>query len=184
MKQTFNSILVLVLFVCSSVKAEEGPQFQGPQKEHEWLQQIVGEWDVESECSMMPGEPAMKWPGTETIRSIGGLWTITESNSKVMDTVAIGVMTLGYDPERKKYVGTWIDSVNNYMWRYEGTLDESGKKLTLDTEGPSMTEPGKKKMYKESIEIKDKDHKVFTSSIEVKDGEWYTFMTSKATRKK
>ena len=49
-----------------------------PQKEHQWLQQLVGKWTSETECSMGPDQPAMKTNGKETVRSLGGLWTIGE----------------------------------------------------------------------------------------------------------
>ena len=42
---------------------------------------------------------------------------------------------------------------------------------------------GKPAKYRETLEVKDKGHKVYTSSIE-KDGKWTTFLTIKYTRKK
>jgi hypothetical protein len=36
-----------------------------PQKEHQWLQRLVGEWTYESECSMEPGKPPEKFEGSE-----------------------------------------------------------------------------------------------------------------------
>ena len=47
-----------------------------PSSEHLWLQRLVGEWSVESECLTGPDQPPMKWTGTETGRSLGGLWTV------------------------------------------------------------------------------------------------------------
>ena len=38
-------------------KKQEIPMKTEPQKEHEWLQRLVGEWTYESECSMEPGKP-------------------------------------------------------------------------------------------------------------------------------
>jgi len=42
-----------------------------PQKEHQWLQQLVGEWTYEGEASMGPDKPPEKFQGTESVRSIG-----------------------------------------------------------------------------------------------------------------
>ena len=41
-----------------------GPKIE-PQKEHQWLQRLVGEWTCEGEAMMKPGEPSIKWKATE-----------------------------------------------------------------------------------------------------------------------
>jgi hypothetical protein len=48
------------------------------QKEHEWLHRLVGEWTFEGECMMGPDQPPATSAGTESVRSIGGLWTVGE----------------------------------------------------------------------------------------------------------
>ena len=42
------------------------------QREHEWLQQLVGEWSFEVEAIMPGGAPPEKHKGTESVRSIDG----------------------------------------------------------------------------------------------------------------
>ena len=49
-----------------------------PQREHEWLQRFVGEWMSETEMSMEPGKPPEKCYGTDSVRSLGGLWILAE----------------------------------------------------------------------------------------------------------
>jgi hypothetical protein len=160
---------------------QDMPEFPKPVKEHEWLQQLAGEWTAESEITMDPTKTPMKKKGTESSRMIGGFWLQAENKSDFMGQPFTGLLTLGYSPEKKKYIGTWIDSMTSTLWTYEGTVDAEGKKLTLDSEGPGMD--GKPCKFKESIEVKDKDHKVFSSAIE-KDGKWVTHMTISYTRKK
>jgi hypothetical protein len=53
-------------------KKQEIPMKTEPQKEHQWLQRLVGEWTYESECSMEPGKPPEKFEGSESVRSLGG----------------------------------------------------------------------------------------------------------------
>ncbi len=117
-----------------------------PQQEHKWLQRLVGEWTYEHECSMGPDQPPMKATGTESVRSIGGLWTLGEGHGEMPDGgPAVTIMTLGYDPQSKRFVGTFIGSMMTHLWIYNGTLDAAGKVLTLDTEGPDFsggTRPG------------------------------------------
>ncbi|HYF48454.1 MAG TPA: DUF1579 domain-containing protein [Planctomycetota bacterium] len=153
-----------------------------PEKEHEWLKQLVGEWETEGEAIMAPGQEPMKFKGTESIRMLGVYWLINESKTESMGQAVTGVLTLGFSAEKKKIVGTWIDSCFNYLWQYQGTLDEAKKTLTLESEGPGH-EPGKMCKFRETIELKSADHKVFTSSME-KDGKWVVFLTVNAKRKK
>ena len=44
-----------------------------PQKEHQWLQQLVGKWTFESDCMSEPGQSGEKHRGTETVKSLGGV---------------------------------------------------------------------------------------------------------------
>jgi hypothetical protein len=162
--------------------AQDAPQFPKPQKEHEWLQQLVGEWDTESEIIVEPGKPPMKAKGSASARSLGGFWIVSEHKGDAFGTPFTGILTLGYDAPKKKYLGTWIDSIMPTLWTYEGSVDAAGKILTLESEGPGP-EPGKLMKFRESIEIKDKDHKVFTSACE-KDGKWLVHLTINYTRKK
>src|SRR5262245_57504178 len=49
-----------------------------PQREHKWLQRFVGEWTSETEMNMEPGKPPEKVFGTDSVRSLGGLWILAE----------------------------------------------------------------------------------------------------------
>lgn len=161
-----------------------------PQTEHQWLNQLVGEWTCEMECSMGPDQPPSKSTGVEVVRSLGGLWTIGEGQGESPEGPPVkSIMTLGYDPQKKRYVGSFIASVMNQLWLYEGTLDESGKKLTLDTEGPAFDDqgmPNPKKgaaKYQDVIEIISPDHRIMKSQILGDDGQWHQFMTAHYRRK-
>jgi hypothetical protein len=155
-----------------------------PQKEHAWLQKLVGEWTSDMECVMGPDQPPMKSKGSEVTRSVGGLWTMGEGTGEMPDgSKATSVMTLGYDPQKQLFVGTFIASMMTHMWKYEGTLDASGKVLTLDTEGPGMSGDGKMMKYKDIITFVSDDHRILTSRIQGDDGEWTEFMTAHYRRK-
>lgn len=155
-----------------------------PSEQHRWLQQFVGEWDVTAEFSMGPDAPPMQMQSTEKVRSLGGLWILGELNSSMFGTPFTALLTLGYDPKRESFVGTWVDTMQPHMWSYTGSLDEAKKVLTLDTEGPSFTDPSATAEFREVIEWKDADHRVFSSSVKGEDGEWFTFMRADYRRKK
>jgi hypothetical protein len=150
-----------------------------PGQEHQWLQQLVGEWSVESEGIMEPEQPASKWKGTESVNSLAGLWFIAEGKSEMPDEgMATTIMTLGYDPQKQRFVGTFIGSMMTNLWLYEGTLDADKRVLTLDTEGPNMAVEGKMARYQDMIEIISDNHRVLTSRMLGEDGQWRQFMTA------
>ena len=156
-----------------------------PQKEHQWLQKLTGEWTYEHDCSMGPGKPREKFKGSLSARSLGGIWVMCEGRGEMPGGgAATMVITLGYDPQRKRYVGTFIASMMTHLWLYDGALDSAEKVLTLDTEGPDFSVDGKMAKYQDVIEFKSDDHWVLTSRVLGHDGEWHEFMTAHHRRKK
>jgi hypothetical protein len=154
-----------------------------PQKEHDWLQRLVGEWTYEFEA-VGPGQPPEEGKGTERVRSIGGLWIVGEAQGEMGGATATALTTLGYDPARKRYVGTWVGSMMTHLWVYEGELDAAERTLTLNTEGPSMAGDGKMVRYKDVMELRSDDHRVLTSHVLGDDGNWQQFMAMSFRRKK
>ena len=94
------------------------------------------------------------------------------------------IITLGYDPERKRFVGTWVGSMMTHLWVYEGALDDAGKVLTLNADGPSMTGNGKMTKYQDIIELKGDDCHILTARMLGDDGKWSEIMTAEYRRKK
>ena len=97
---------------------------------------------------------------------------------------ATTLMTLGYDPQKKRFVGTFIASMMTYLWLYDGELDETERVLTLNSEGPDFSQEGKTAKYKDVIELKGDDHRVMTSHYLGDDGNWQVFMTANYRREK
>lgn len=156
-----------------------------PQMEHHWLQKLVGEWTYEAEALMEPGKPPEKCRGSETVRSLGGLWILAEGQGAMPGGgAATMVLTLGYDPQKKHYVGTWIGSMMTHLWVYNGELDSDGKTLALDSEGPDMSVEGKMAKFRDVIEFKDHDHRILTSHMLGEDGKWLKIMTADYRRNK
>lgn len=155
-----------------------------PSKEHEWLHRLVGEWTFEAEAMMAPGELPAKTAGTETVRSLGGLWTVAEGEGEMPGGgTGTSIMTLGYDPQRQRFVGTWIGSMMTHLWVYEGSLDAGERVLTLESEGPGFSGDGTLAKYRDVIELKSDDHRVLTSHVQGEDGGWQPFMTAHYRRR-
>jgi hypothetical protein len=93
------------------------------------------------------------------------------------------ILTFGYNPEKKVYVGTWIDSMTSQKWEYEGSVDKAGKVLSLTTRGFC---PMEQKMcnFRSTVEFKSDDVRVLTEKKEMEDGTWATVVVSTSTRKK
>lgn len=173
---------LLILITSPRIKGQDASQFPAPEKEHEWLSQFVGEWESNSEATMGPGQPAIKLKGTMQSRKLGGFWVVSELQGDMMGTPMDAIQTIGYDPKSKKYVGTWVDSMMNHMWKYEGTVDSTGKILTLEAKGPNFMVEGKETRFRDAYEFKSADHIVATSSMLGEDGKWVTFMTGNVRR--
>jgi hypothetical protein len=170
----------------TEVKAEqEHPAFQMPQptKEHEWLQRFVGEWESDVEINM-PGQPTMNHKGTERAKMIGGFWVVSDIESGSTEMPYSLRVTVGYDPDQRKYIGTWVDSMSTNLGKYEGSVDAAGNILTLYTEANCPMQSTGPIKFKEVTEFKGPDQKVFTSSMLGENGEWTTILTVNARRKK
>src|SRR5919198_2288981 len=163
--------------MATSETQQQSPMHAEPRKEHQWLRRLVGEWTYETEVPAEPGRPAEKWTGTESVRSLGGLWVLAEAQGQMPGGGAAAMITtLGFDPQKGRYVGTWIGSMMNYLWVYDGELDAAERVLTLSAEGPDMATEGKMAKYRDVVELVSDDHRVLTSHMLGDDGQWHQLM--------
>lgn len=150
-----------------------------PQKEHLWLSKFVGEWKFEGESPMEPGQPPVKFGGTESARTLADLWMVAEGKGQMPDgKPSTTIMTLGYNPQTKRYTGTWIGSMMDYLWIYDGELDANERVLSLLAKGPSFSGDGKMAMYRDVIEFHSDDHRTLSSHVQNEVGTWNHFMTA------
>ncbi len=185
-----QSLFTLCLMTCmaSFAQAQETeqplPDFPKPTKEHEWLKQFEGEWVASSKSVATPDQPSFECQATISNRMLGGFWMVSEAKGEIAGEKVLSIQQLGYDPQKKKYVGTWIDNAMNHLWHYQGTVDKSGKKLSLVAEGPNFMEGGKITKFRDSYEFKSPDLIVSTAEILDGEGNWVTVMTGETKRKK
>jgi hypothetical protein len=183
-----SMIALALLAGCASPDAKDSPSPKVPMtaaaEQHVWLRQLVGDWAISSEATMEPGGEPWHMDSTERVRAIGDLWVLGEGSASLDGAPFSTVLTLGYNPAKGVFVGTWIDSMTAHMWHYEGTLDSEKRVLTLDTTGPSFGDPSKTARYRDAIELKGPRERTLTSSVLGDDGTWTTFMRAKYTRKR
>ena len=156
-----------------------------PQKEHEFLKRIVGDWVMTSSSgheNYDASDPSQQF--TESVRSVGGLWIIGNGTGKMPDgTDMTAVITVGFDPAKGNFVGTWVGSMMTNLWVYKGWLEEDGKTLTLEAEGPAFDGSGGTATYHDVLVLHDDNHRSFSGSVRQPDGTFKTFMTSEFRRK-
>lgn len=156
--------------------------------EHRWLHRLVGNWMAEGEAQMGPDGPTEKWKIPEQVDKVGDVWVQTRSEGDFPGCgPAATVMTLGYDPARKHFVGTFIGSMMTHMWVYEGDLEADGKTLTLRADGPAFgpdgtVVPGKMAKYRDVIAFQDDNNRTLTSFMQADDGSWNQIMQARYRR--
>ncbi|MBU8539514.1 DUF1579 domain-containing protein [Roseomonas tokyonensis] len=154
-----------------------------PTPEHRWLQRLAGDWTSEAQCVMGSEQPPVTMRGRETVRLLGDVWMIGEGTGEMPDGgTGRTVMTLGYDPEKGHFVGSFIGSMMTMMWLYTGKLDAAGRVLTLEAEGPDMSSPGRVALYHDIIEMLDDDTRSLTSRMQDADGQWQQVMSARYRR--
>lgn len=135
-KSRILSLSVALFVALSLVAANAQAQAPPPGPELDLFKKDVGEWDCVIKAWSAPGAEPMITKGTETNRMFGGYWLISEFKGNMMGSDFEGRGTYGYDTKKKKYVGTWIDSMGPYMMQTEGTYDKATETLTVAGESP------------------------------------------------
>lgn len=137
------------------------PPMPKPGPEHQIFKDDVGTWDAVVEV-FMPGAPPMTSKGVETNTiGCGGLCLITDFKGEMMPGTSFeghGVST--WDPAKKKYVGSWTDSMSRGLGISEGAWDAANRTMTGWMEGPDMT--GATTKMKSVGEYKADGSRIFT----------------------
>ncbi|MFN0152439.1 MAG: DUF1579 domain-containing protein [bacterium] len=156
-----------------------------PGPEHALLKQNVGVWDVECTYFMGPDQPPMTVKAKETVEMLGQFWTIGRFVSTMMGMPFAGVVQMGYDTARRKWVGSWIDTMAPFYFLFEGDYDASGKVLTMSGLGGDMMS-GQMIRYRTTEETLASGQRRFEMFRDTPDGESkmfsYIYTLTKAAR--
>jgi hypothetical protein len=107
-------------------------ELAAPGPEHKALDSLAGDWVVESRFIMAPDAPPTVSKGTSKKKWIlGGRFVQEELSAEFMGKPFQGVGITGYDKIKKKYVGSWMDSMGTSLSTMEGSADSGGKIVTL-----------------------------------------------------
>lgn len=153
-----------------------------PGPEHKVLEMDAGAWEATVETFMAPGAPPMVSKGVE-VNTIGcgGLCLISDFKGDFGGMPFHGHGTYTWDPGKKKYVGTWTDSMSTGIALSEGTYDAAAKKATSSMEGPDAS--GKVTKSKSVVEYKGANTRVMSMATVGPDGKETPMMKISYTRK-
>ena len=154
MKKTLAVVVSLCALAVPALA--QMPPMPQPGPEHEMLKKDVGVWDATVEMFMAPGAPPSVSKGTETVTMMGGFWQLSEFKSEMMGQPFEGRGTTGYDPAKKKYVGTWVDTMTPGYYTVEATYDAATKTMTGVMEGPDHS--GQVAKTKETTAVEGRRH--------------------------
>jgi hypothetical protein len=150
---------------------------------HKLLQLDEGEWDAEMSLFLQPGAPPLVSQCSETNELLpGGLWVISRFEGNIAGAPFSGVGMNGYDPVKKKYVGSWVDSMTPHMMTYEGDYDEASKTLTTAAQGRDP-QSGEVVVYKQIARHVNENTRTFEMHAPGADGEYEKMMEIKYTRR-
>ena len=140
-----------------------------PGKEHERLKALAGEFEADVKWWMAPGQPPQSTKGKEKGELIlGGRFLQTHYQGEMMGKPFSGQMVMGFDNGKKKYVSSWVDSTSTAIMTAEGTADEAGKVITMQSE---MKEPdGRMQKFKQVTTIVDDTSHTYQMMVMLPDG--------------
>jgi hypothetical protein len=148
------------------VLAQDMGPLPKPGPEHELLAKWAGHWTSTTTMSMGPQK--VTWSGTVDTRIVaGGLWLVSEHKGNDPKMPFEGHEIMGYDPNLKKYVGSWVDSWTTSITPFESEWNAEKKQIrsVMTVKGPDG-QPAKMLMV---IDVVDDDHhdaRMWTSADE------------------
>ncbi len=154
-----------------------------PTAEHNRLIEHAGTWNVQCSFYMDPAQPPMEVEGKETVESFGAFWSTSVFEANMFGAPYQGRATLGYDPEAKQYVSTWIDTMSPMFFHFTGNFNADGTVLEMSGDGyDCMTK--QMTSYRTVEEHKSPDERVFEMFMKMPDGSDVKMFTHVYTRAK
>ena len=165
-KSILSTLLAVAVFSGSVVQADD--KEKKSRSPHDQLKRLVGNYTTEMTSFYPDPSKPTKTKGKASFRMIlAGKFVQQRYTGEVEGMKYNGIGTSGYDTAKKKYVGTWVDSLNTGIMHTEGSYDP--KTHTLTEMGTMSTPMGEMKT-KNVTKYVDKDNFVFTMYMIVPDG--------------
>ncbi len=101
-----------------------------PGAAHKVLEPLVGSWNVKVKMYKKPGEATVSEGTAERKWILDGRFVADKFEGDFGGMKFTGLGLTGYDNQKKKYVGMWVDSMSTALMTVEGTYDADTKTLT------------------------------------------------------
>lgn len=172
---------LLVTMVALVAAPSTRAQMAEPGEQHKNMAREAGVWDANVKRWMAPDAPPMPSKGVETNKMFGDFWLISKFEMDMGGMKFKGRGQYGYDPKKKKYVGTWVDTMSPYLSTMEGEYDVETHTLTMHATGtnPMTGEEEKMKMVSKYIDENTKKFEIHKQGGEDEAGEegkWWKSM--------
>lgn len=128
-------------FAATRPFAAQEPQMPEVTAQHKHVLAGVGEWEG-TFTMFMPGSEPMVYPCQETVVAVGDYWTTSSFRSDMGGMPFAGASTLGYDSEKKQFVGTWLDSTSTSLTIMHGEHNADSNTLVMRWQGPNWMGDG------------------------------------------
>ena len=119
-------------------------KFAQPGEEHAWLRRLIGAWKAEAKFWSKPGEPPQESEGKQTNEWLLGerfVRSVYEGETPWGEFTGMAID--GFDRQKGKYVGIWIDSMSTVMMVFEGAVEGNVRTMVAELADPMTGEPVK-----------------------------------------
>lgn len=177
MKQCLLAVVLLAL-AAPAIAEDKAPSPQ------DFFKDEVGTWDAA--LTIWPEGPdgqSFESTGSETNVMLGS-WLVSDFKADFGGEQFTGRGQFTYNAEKKKFIGTWIDSMSPHLSTMEGTFDAKTGEATMIATGISAQTGQEEKSKQVSKQI-DQDTRLFTMYMlpEGEKGPAVKMMEIKYTRK-
>jgi hypothetical protein len=176
---SLGTLVAAVVGFALSARGQQ-PETPKPSPEHEVLKMEEGVWDTT--VRILAPEGAIEGKGTENNRLLkGGLWLLGDYEDADPNGF-FGHAILGYDPAKKKFVGSWVDNMSTYIAPMEGDYDAKTKTRTMTVE--SLDPMTGKPMKQKHVTVYKGDAREFAIYVPGPDGKDMKILEMTAKRRK
>ncbi len=147
-----------------------------PGEEHRRLEPLVGTWKTKTTFWMEPGGPPSASDGISEHRWVlGDRFVEQVYRGTAMGMPFEGIGFTGYDNVKRKYIGTWMDSMSTGIMSSLGTGKPSPEKVSFEARSSDPVSRGEI-TFQCVVNVRDRDHHSYEMWTRTPAGKRYRTM--------